>query len=403
MRKLLALLMAVAMLCSIAVGCSDPNPANPDDPGNNPGTQNPDDPGSNPDQPDQPDTPLEPAKATVETEHFIFTLNSTGNTYTVKATDEGKTLEEAVIPSNVDGYKVTTIADYCFIRCDGLKKVTIPEGVTVIGMSAFYNCTALTEVTIPSTLMSIKQNCFQGCTSLTSVELPDTMVSLGTGAFSDCTALTEINLPAALQAIPSKGFENCDLRSVIIGKNVRKIGASAFSNNKNLTELKLSASLSEIDAYAFSYCAALTEVLFPRNNELVLGDYAFVRTGLLKVYLPYNISLGTYTFMQLAWDDSVENPGDAVNKGASRCTAIYYESAEGSRGINAFGYTWNRPDLGFRIYVPQGSLLYYMSANPGDESWMRCVVNSVNGSGSVKVLQEYDIDTTFPNGFPVAE
>lgn len=63
---------------------------------------------------------------------------------------------------------------------------------------------------------------------------------------------------------------------------------------------------------------------------LKLGAYAFCFAGLTKVYIPENVILGEYTFMKLAWDDSVPNPGEPSSPGLSGCTAIYYESPEGA-------------------------------------------------------------------------
>lgn len=45
-----------------------------------------------------------------------------------------------VIPENIDGYKVTGIADNAFSCCTGLTEITIPESVEIIGSSAFANC-----------------------------------------------------------------------------------------------------------------------------------------------------------------------------------------------------------------------------------------------------------------------
>ena len=43
------------------------------------------------------------------------------------------------------------------------KKVTIPEGVTIIGENAFENCTSLTEINIPDSVTSIGKGAFKGC------------------------------------------------------------------------------------------------------------------------------------------------------------------------------------------------------------------------------------------------
>ncbi len=61
---------------------------------------------------------------------------------------------------------VTSIGDWAFRGCSGLKSVTIPLGVTSIGDNAFSDCSGLTSVTIPSSVTSIGRGAFSGCRGL---------------------------------------------------------------------------------------------------------------------------------------------------------------------------------------------------------------------------------------------
>ena len=63
------------------------------------------------------------------------------------------------IPSSIDGYEVTCIADDAF-QSETLKNVTIPDGVTKIGWFAFKECPALRTVTIPNSVSSIRYSAF---------------------------------------------------------------------------------------------------------------------------------------------------------------------------------------------------------------------------------------------------
>ena len=67
------------------------------------------------------------------------------------------------------GTDVTSIGNYAFYACSGLRTVTIPNTVTSIGQEAFLECSALTSMTIPNSVTSIGYGTFYSCYNLTSV------------------------------------------------------------------------------------------------------------------------------------------------------------------------------------------------------------------------------------------
>ena len=76
---------------------------------------------------------------------------------------------ELVIPSEIDGYTVTGIADYAFYDCTALTSVVLPETVTSVGAYAFYYCDALKTITIPASTTEIGKKAFAQDTALTDV------------------------------------------------------------------------------------------------------------------------------------------------------------------------------------------------------------------------------------------
>ena len=76
-----------------------------------------------------------------------------------------------VVPSTLNGGRVTRIGAGAFDGCDQVTSIVIPEGVEEIGARAFRNCSALTEVTIPSSVTQIGDGAFEGCSSLTMVRV----------------------------------------------------------------------------------------------------------------------------------------------------------------------------------------------------------------------------------------
>ncbi len=76
---------------------------------------------------------------------------------------------ELVIPSEIDGYTVTSIADYAFYDCTVLTSVVLPETVTSVGAYAFYYCDALNTITIPAGTTEIGKKAFAQDTALADV------------------------------------------------------------------------------------------------------------------------------------------------------------------------------------------------------------------------------------------
>ena len=72
-------------------------------------------------------------------------------------------ITELVIPSEIDGRKVTEIGDRAFRYGNGLTHITIPDTVTAIGEEAFSGCVSLTGITIPDTVSSIGKGAFFYC------------------------------------------------------------------------------------------------------------------------------------------------------------------------------------------------------------------------------------------------
>ncbi|MBS5299162.1 MAG: leucine-rich repeat domain-containing protein, partial [Prevotella sp.] len=87
-------------------------------------------------------------------------------------------LSEAKIVAGGDAYVWSSenhytsndkLGDEAFLGCSGLTSLTIPSGVTSIGVYAFYGCSGLTSLTIPSGVTWIGWYAFNGCSGLTSI------------------------------------------------------------------------------------------------------------------------------------------------------------------------------------------------------------------------------------------
>ena len=101
--------------------------------------------------------------------------------------------DKITIPSKIDGYTITGIANDAFYDNDNISDVTIPGTVTYIGLCAFKN-SSISSVYIPSSVKELAKGSgldygngrqFEDCYSLrkvtydTSADIPDDEAPLG--------------------------------------------------------------------------------------------------------------------------------------------------------------------------------------------------------------------------------
>ena len=72
--------------------------------------------------------------------------------------------ESVVIPTKIDGYTVTAIADNAF-SSDTITRIIIPNCVTTIGWFSFRGCTNLLSITVPSSVTAIGYSAFPAAPS----------------------------------------------------------------------------------------------------------------------------------------------------------------------------------------------------------------------------------------------
>lgn len=235
-----------------------------------------------------------------------------------------------------------------------IKKVTIKNGVTIIGKSAFEQCSNLTSVTIPDSVTSIDDSAFWGCTSLTSLTIPNSVTSIDSFAFYNCTELTgvyisdlsawcnisfgnynsnplvyaynlylngnivtDLVIPNSVTKINAMAFQGCrTLKTVRIPDNVTCIGESAFRDCVGLTGVTMGNGVTHIEEDAFRDCTALSGITL--SNKLTsIGNSAFSScSALTSISLP----------------DTVTSMGSSVFSNCSELTSIIL-----SKGITKIG------------------------------------------------------------------
>ncbi len=160
--------------------------------------------------------------------------------------------------ANQDGFVIVNHILYDYIGTAA--NITVPAGVTRIGMGAFTDCTSLTSVVIPSSVTTIHESAFYGCSALNSVSLSEGLITIDSRAFSDCTNLTEITIPNTVTSIGQCAFIGTGLTTVTLTGGISTIGGDVFEQCYHLTTIYIPVSVTTINGYAFYDCENLSAV-----------------------------------------------------------------------------------------------------------------------------------------------
>lgn len=207
----------------------------------------------------------------------------------------------------------TSIGEYAFFECIGLKNVTIPSTVKTINEGAFYKCSGLTSpqpeksddeivdsITIPYGVTSIGDEVFAHCTGLKKVTIPGSVKSIGERAFSDCHISTE----------ESEDGTERGLEKVVIENGTETIGKEAFNGCKKLNDIILPDSVTSIGENAFQYTRLYND--WTNGNE----DVLYINNHLISVYQgtanECNIKSGTKTIADSAFFACGSLPGITI-------------------------------------------------------------------------------------------
>ena len=171
-----------------------------------------------------------PASGTVTIEGDVN--NFAVGSYKKFANNKSSTVYCGCIESVIEWGSVKEIMGFAFNSCTSLTNISLPNGITNIGVNAFTNCTSLKSVSLPDSITGIGTGMFSGCTSLTNISLPNSITSIGGSAFFGCTSLTNVSLPNSITTIGDSAFYNCQkIMFTEMPTNLVAIGTSAFYMN----------------------------------------------------------------------------------------------------------------------------------------------------------------------------
>lgn len=212
---------------------------------------------------------------------------------------------------------------------------------------------------------------FDGNTNVKSIVMGENVKTIGAGAFLDCTSLEKVVMPDGLETIGRAGFSSCtELKDVVLPTSLKSMGNSVFYNCAAIDKIIIPAEVTSVPDGAFNSCYSLSSVTFGDKVETI-GEEAFkLCSSLTEISFPVSLKeIGTNAFYFCSGLLSVSL--------GSRVSHIGTECFSGLSGLQQFSvYAVEPPSLGSYVFnltpvdkckllVPEESIDKYKEA----EQW----------------------------------
>ena len=225
-------------------------------------------------------------------------------------------------------------------------KVTVPEGVTVLGTEAF-DSSEVTKVILPESLEKIEHHCFFGCKELKEITIPAGVTSISEGqVFAYNDKLQTIRVAEGNSNYVSKDgvLFTADMKTLLyypngkvantysIPEGTERLGDTAFSGPDHLEIVMIPSTLRGIEQSSqFDSCVNLhtiivakgnkdyytfNDALYSNSNELITYPAGKLAASLGKANFPQDIkSIGNWAFMGDQNLKEIELPDGVVSVG----------------------------------------------------------------------------------------
>ena len=317
-----------------------------------------------------------------------------------------------------------SVSDYAFAGCNELTSVEIKNDITYLGEEAFSGCTKLSSVVLDGVCEEIADLAFYKCTGLKSFTLPDCDVVLGSAIFAESgitkltfsknTLITECGV-AMFYGV--KGSVTADVTTAVnyklengvvysndgtrillvlpgyasttftVPASVKEIGDGAFSSATKIQTVNFDngSQLTYIGNGAFANCTALKNVVLPKDNSIVIGDYAFSGTvALTAINLEKVTELGDYAFADCG-------AGEYYKVGQDGEVETFYVIYFPSSTVSNVNLTSDNVVIGegaFYNCTKIGNVKLGKSAYIGDYAFAQSSVTSVDINGGEATVNE---------------
>lgn len=132
---------------------------------------------------------------------------------------EQRSLRKAIVRVTLPD-TVVKIGEFAFFKCEALKQVNIPKGLTEIS-KGMLDITGIEDIIIGGSIKKIGAVAFYGCRELKSVRLCEGVLEIAESVFYFCANLETLELPCSVQkiadsAMPDNPFHGCRRLTVLL-------------------------------------------------------------------------------------------------------------------------------------------------------------------------------------------
>ena len=306
----------------------------------------------------------------------VYNADSTNLQWNFDAADSLLTISGS---GRMYDYTMDTKAPW-YVWREGIKRVVIGDGVTVIGTYAFYNI-SMNSVTFGNTLETIREYGFWQCYSLQRLDFPASLQYIEREAFSSNSNLKVIDFGASEAIVGSYAFGGASALQSLLCSKVKELQWSCFENCGQLTTIQLGDSLKRIDGNVFRYAQALRRIDIPASVTHIEGSFLSYTTTLDTIVVApantvYNSNgdcnaiIRTADNMLIAGCRStvipaiVQSIGNSAFEGCSGLQTIVFPDGLQRIYSNAFCYCSGLQTLVFPngLQSIEGSAFYYCTA-----------------------------------------
>lgn len=214
------------------------------------------------------------------------------------------------IPSEIEGYKVTSIGSYAFSNSTATE-IFIPDTVTILKVSAFRLMRKLETIHIPDSVKTIESTAFEHCKALSSITFPQNLEKMGIGVLDYTPYYDNPDnwendvLYAGSYVISAKESISgvCEIK-----EGTRLIADNVFSLRSEVDEFRLPQSLQYIGELCFASCRSLEYINIP-EGVVAISEGAFMGCSALEsITLPENIRIiGRDILTNTAYFNNISN------------------------------------------------------------------------------------------------